>query len=22
RWYQETFSDYPKDRRAVIPYIL
>ena len=22
RWYQETFNDYPKNRRAVIPYIL
>ncbi|MEE2733399.1 MAG: 3-oxo-5-alpha-steroid 4-dehydrogenase [Pseudomonadota bacterium] len=22
RWYRETFTDYPQDRRAVIPYIL
>lgn len=22
RWYQETFSDYPRDRKAVIPYVL
>ncbi|MBL8682718.1 MAG: DUF1295 domain-containing protein [Myxococcales bacterium] len=22
RWYQKTFDDYPKDRRAVIPFIL
>jgi len=22
RWYRETFSDYPKDRKAIIPYLL
>ncbi|AUM12263.1 phosphatidylethanolamine N-methyltransferase family domain-containing protein [Ketobacter alkanivorans] len=22
RWYRETFSDYPRDRKAIIPYIL
>ncbi len=22
RWYQETFSDYPRERRALIPYVL
>ena len=22
RWYQNSFDDYPKDRRAVIPFLL
>lgn len=22
RWYQETFEDYPKERRALIPFLL
>jgi len=22
RWYQETFSDYPEDRRAILPFLL
>jgi hypothetical protein len=22
RWYLQTFSDYPKDRKAVIPFLL